>query len=113
MLADAWNDVKTNTLNKAVGKSFQKLNEDVWEEINELAAVWDSRFLWLWTPNGSTAMLSTQAFSSWLMTKLSKETTEDGDNDEEVEEESESTPWHHEAFNCLDTAMKWYERTGV
>jgi hypothetical protein len=29
MLADAWNDVKTNTLNKAVGKSFQKLNEDV------------------------------------------------------------------------------------
>jgi hypothetical protein len=40
-----------------------------------------------------------------------QEADEYDDNDEEeVVEESESAPSHHEAFSCLDTAKKWHER---
>jgi hypothetical protein len=38
--------------------------------------------------------------------RVQQETDEYDDNDE-VGEESESAPIHHEAFNCTDTGMKW------
>jgi hypothetical protein len=70
MLADAWNDVKSDTLNKGWGKLCGKSNKNVQGKINGMELAGVVRFQvapsvdYMKSMNGSTVMLMTQAFKS-------------------------------------------------